>query len=265
MVALPLKQAEYRIQESSVSSLLLLIPTYNEFGNVTPIATELWALLPEAHLLFVDDGSTDGTREELAHLARDPRCHLLLRDQKRGLGDAYRAAFAWGLARHYTWLCQMDADGSHRPQDIARLWHGRHAAELLIGSRHVAQAGPIAMSPARRALSFCGSVLARHLLKLPIRDVTGGCNAWHRDLLLRMNWQDAGAGGFAIQIELKERAVRAGARFHETPIHFLARSRGRSKLSRRDIHEALALIIRLKTKPTHFHQASVSPPSFFSL
>lgn len=248
-----------------MSSLLILIPTHNEVGNVTPIAAELWAHLPEAHLLFIDDGSTDGTRDELAVLARDPRCHLLLRDHKRGLGDAYRAAFAWGLARDYTWLCQMDADGSHRPSDIARLWATRHQADLLIGSRYADQAGRIAMSPMRRALSWGGSTLARQLLKLPFRDVTGGCNIWHRDLLTRIAWQHATARGFAIQIELKERAVRAGARIHESPIHFQARSRGCSKLSRHDIHEALALIVRLKANPTLTRHASVSPSSFFSL
>lgn len=217
---------------------LMVVPTYNEAATIRPLLDGLRRHAPEGHVLVVDDASPDGTGGIVAAEAADPRVHLLPRDRKQGLGNAYRAGFAWGLARGYGALGAMDADLSHDPAAVPGLVAGLASADLVVGSRYV-PGGRVEGWPRRRhALSVAGNVYARALTGVPVRDATSGFRVFRACVLEHIDPAGLESDGYAFQVETALRAHRAGFRVVEHPIVFTERTAGDSKLSRAVVAEA---------------------------
>jgi dolichol-phosphate mannosyltransferase len=229
---------------------IVVIPTYNEIENVRAIAAKVRAALPGTHLLFVDDSSPDGTANEVRTLAAEhPEVHLLSRPGKEGLGTAYRTGFAWALERPYTHVLQMDADHQHDPADLPRLLApvARGEADVAVGSRWV-KGGGASFTRARRLVSRGGSLYARTVLGVRVRDLTGGFKCWRREVLEAIDLGAIASQGYAFQIETTFRALKKGFRVVEVPIYFHARVAGTSKMSARILLEALGMMWRLRWK-----------------
>ena len=222
---------------------LVIIPTYDEAANLEPMVARVRAATPAVDLLVVDDHSPDGTGAIADRLAAtDPQVHVLHRPTKDGLGRAYLAGFAWGLRRDYQVLVQMDADGSHQPEQLTAVLAALDHADLVLGSRWVPGGGVRNWPRRRELLSRGGSLYARTMLGLPIRDVTAGYRAFRRSALERLDLGDVASAGYCFQVDLASRAVRAGLRVAEVPIVFVEREHGASKMSGDIVREALVRI-----------------------
>jgi dolichol-phosphate mannosyltransferase len=226
---------------------LVIVPTYNERDNLPQLVGRLVAL-DGVHVLVVDDGSPDGTgalADALA-AAEGGRVSVLHRSGARGLGRSYRDGMRHALARTAAPLiCQMDADLSHLPSDLAGLIDAAASADLVIGSRYV-DGGRIVNWPRRRVwLSAIANAYVRWLTRLPVRDVTSGFRCWRRELLDRMPLAGLTSDGYAFQVEMTWHARQAGGRIAEVPITFVERRIGQSKLSGRVLIESVILPIRL--------------------
>lgn len=220
----------------------------NPPANVKPIVAAIHAYL-DADVLIVDDGSPDGTGAIADRLAaRNPKLYVLHRQGKLGLGTAYLAGFAWATAHGYERVCEMDADFSHAPWDLPRLVHASHDAELVIGSRYVAGGCTVGWDWKRRLLSRGANLYARLLLGSGIRDNTAGFRCFHTAALQQLDLQAVAAQGYAFQIEMAFRMVRAGFRVKEIPIHFVDRQVGKSKMDGRIAREALLLVPKLRAR-----------------
>lgn len=229
----------------SAADVLVMIPTYNERDNVEWIVGRVRAAQPDAHVLVVDDSSPDGTGRLADALAsRDEHVHVLHRPGKQGLGRAYIEAMRWGIARGYGVLVELDADGSHQPEQLGRLLerldHERpDAADVVLGSRWV-PGGAVENWPRyRRAISRVGSAYARTVLRLGVRDVTGGYRAFRASALEKLDLDAVHSHGYAFQVDMLSRAVRAGLAVVEVPITFVERERGASKMSLGIVAEAM--------------------------
>jgi len=219
---------------------LLCLPTYNERENVGPVTEAILAAAPGVDVLVIDDDSPDGTGQLADALAaRDRRIHVLHRAGKEGLGKAYLAGFAWALERGYGLVLEMDADFSHDPRYLPTLLAGAAQADLVLGSRYVPGGGTENWGLARRLLSRGGSLYARLILGVPIRDLTGGFKCFRREVLEAIDLPTVQCSGYAFQIELTYRALRKGFRVVEVPIVFVDRRVGQSKMSRRIVLEAV--------------------------
>ena len=223
--------------------VLVIIPTYNEAENLGPIVGRLQASVPDAHALVVDDGSPDGTGELADQIAaRDPRVHVLRRTAKAGLGPAYVAGFSWALERGYDVVVEMDADGSHAPEQLPALLAALDDADLALGSRYV-PGGAVTDWPVHRLLlSRAGNRYTRWALRLPLTDATGGYRAARAELIGKLPFGDVASQGYCFQVDWAWRAVRAGARVTEVPITFTERAFGRSKMSSSIVGEALVRV-----------------------
>jgi dolichol-phosphate mannosyltransferase len=224
---------------------LVIIPTFNERENLPLILQRLNQARPDVHVLVVDDGSPDGTgllADELALADRD-RIHVMHRTAKDGLGAAYLAGFGWGLSRQYSTLVEMDADGSHAPEQLHRLLDAIDAgADLAIGSRYV-DGGTVRNWPWRRvALSKVANTYSRMLLGLGVNDTTAGYRAYRREVLEQIDLDAVNSKGYCFQIDLTLRTVSNGFVVVEVPITFTERELGVSKMSGSDIGEALVRI-----------------------
>lgn len=237
--------------------VLVCIPTYNERDNVGSIVRRVREAVPAAQVLVVDDGSPDGTgalADELA--AADTQVHVLHRTQKAGLGAAYIAAFRWALEREYAVVVEMDADGSHAPEQLPDLLAAVDAgADLALGSRWV-PGGEVKDWPrSRMLLSRGGNTYARVMLGVPIRDITGGYRAFRRELLQKLPLDTVQSQGYCFQVDLAWRSVLLGARVVEVPITFVERTSGASKMSRDIVVEALWRVtgwgLRHRLRPRH--------------
>jgi dolichol-phosphate mannosyltransferase len=225
-----------------VSSLVVL-PTYQEAENVPVVLRELRSVAQGVDVLVVDDGSPDGTADIAEAVGAElGGIFVLRRTEKRGLGDAYRAGFAWGLARGYGALVEMDADGSHDPAAVPVLLEGLNRADLVIGSRYVPGGSIPAWAWHRRVLSRAGNRYSSALLGLGVTDLTSGFRAYRADILGKVGLDEVRAGGYGFQIEMAFRVAREGGRIEETPIRFVDRTRGESKMSLRITAEALVLV-----------------------
>ncbi len=227
----------------------VVLPTYDERENLEGIAAAILGRLPGATLLVVDDGSPDGTGELADALAAaDPRVRVRHRTAKEGLGRAYVDGFRVALDGGAERIVQMDADWSHDPDALSALLGPIDAAraDLVIGSRYVRGGRVTDWGLARRVVSRGGSLFARSVLRVPVRDLTGGFKAWRAETLARIPLDGIHAGGYVFQIEMTYRAQRGGARIVETPITFQDRRLGTSKMSRRIIAEALLVVLRLR-------------------
>nr|WP_018599639.1 polyprenol monophosphomannose synthase [Mycobacterium sp. 155] len=221
---------------------LVIIPTYNELENLPLIVGRVHRARPDVHVLIVDDGSPDGTgdlADELA-LADPDRVHVMHRTTKAGLGAAYLAGFAWGLGRGYSVLVEMDADGSHAPEELYRLLDAVDAgADLAIGSRYVS-GGTVRNWPWRRlALSKTANTYSRLLLGVGIHDITAGYRAYRREVLEKIDLSAVDSKGYCFQIDLTWRAITNGFSVVEVPITFTERELGVSKMSGSNIREAM--------------------------
>jgi dolichol-phosphate mannosyltransferase len=220
---------------ASALKSVVVLPTYEERENLDRVVEGVLAQPGEFSVLVVDDSSPDGTGAAADALAaRLPgRVSVLHRERKEGLGRAYAAGFARALAGGADLLFQMDADLSHDPADLPRLRAPLDAgsADLVLGSRWAPGGGTRGWGPGRRALSRWGSFYARTLLRLPLRDLTGGFKGWRREALTAVDPAAAASRGYSFQVEMTLRAVRAGARVVEVPVLFTERRAGRSKMS----------------------------------
>jgi len=230
---------------------LVVVPTYNERDNLPRLVPQLLALDPIIDILVVDDASPDGTGDIADGLARaDERIRVLHRASKQGLGTAYVAGFTDALERGYGRVVEMDADFSHRPSDLPRLLQATAeptAAHVAIGSRLVPGGAVVGWSALRRAVSVGGSLIARLLLGLPIRDCTSGFKCFRREALQALDLTRLRSNGFAFQVEVNHACARAGLRVVEVPITFPDRVFGVSKMSWRIVTEALWLVVALRT------------------
>ena len=223
--------------------VLVIVPTYNEAENVERILERLLASVPTAHALVVDDGSPDGTGELAEKLAaRDPRLNVLRRTAKTGLGAAYIEGFRWARAHGYDVVVEMDADGSHPPEQLPQLLAALESADLVLGSRYV-PGGAVEDWPVHRLLlSRFGNRYTRWALRLPLNDATGGYRAARAELIDALPFEDVASQGYCFQVDWAWRAVRAGARVTEVPITFTERQFGRSKMSGSIVREALVRV-----------------------
>jgi dolichol-phosphate mannosyltransferase len=224
----------------SIGTVLVIVPTYNERENLEIIASRLHAAVPDADLLVVDDNSPDGTGELADALAdREDWVHVLHRTQKEGLGAAYLAGFTWARDKGYDAVVEMDADGSHAPEQLPRLLAGLESADLVLGSRWV-DGGEVKNWPkSRELLSRGGNAYTRLVLGLPLRDATGGYRAYRRTVLDPLIDRGVASQGYCFQVDLAWQVWRAGHRVVEVPITFVERERGESKMSRAIVAEAL--------------------------
>jgi dolichol-phosphate mannosyltransferase len=233
--------------EAQYAGTWVVLPTYNEIENLPQIAPAILDALPGATLLVVDDSSPDGTgrlADDMA--AQNDRLRVLHRIAKEGLGKAYISGFQAALDGGAERIVQMDADWSHDPKYLPALVEALDKNDLVIGSRYVAGGGVRNWGLMRKIVSRGGSIFARTVLSLSPHDLTGGFKAWRRETLAALPWHALHSGGYVFQIETTFRASRKGARISETPIVFVDRRLGASKMSRRIIIEALAVVVRLR-------------------
>ena len=218
----------------------LVLPTYNEAGNVEAIVEAALAKLPgDARILVVDDSSPDGTGEIVERLsASEARLELLRRPRKEGLGPAYVAGFRRALDAGAGLVLEMDSDFSHDPAYLPRLLEAVRSADLAIGSRYVAGGGVRDWSPLRQAISRGGSAYARFALGVGIRDLTGGYKCFRREVLEAIDLDSVRSRGYAFQVELTYRAIEHGFRVVEVPIVFRDRREGDSKMGGAIVAEA---------------------------
>ncbi|HEY5948296.1 MAG TPA: polyprenol monophosphomannose synthase [Kofleriaceae bacterium] len=231
-----------------MAKALIIVPTYNEAENVRGIAERLLEALPPADVLFVDDNSPDGTGAILDEMAAaNPRVHVMHRAGKLGLGTAYIEGFGWGLAREYEYLFEMDADGSHDPKYLPQMLAlAEDGADVVVGSRNVPGGGTVNWGVGRKLLSKGGSFYARTILGIDVRDVTAGFVCWRRHVLETLDLTGIDSNGYSFQIEMKYRALQKGYRIVETPIIFVDRRVGQSKMSRAIVAEALLKVWALR-------------------
>ncbi len=222
-----------------MSGILVVIPTYDERENIERIVARVTSSVADAHLLVVDDGSPDGTGKIADELAdADPRIHVLHRAEKAGLGAAYIAGFDWGLARGYDVLVEMDADGSHAPEQLPRLLSALDEADLVLGSRYVPGGAVVNWPRSREIISRGGNVYTQLALGMRVRDATGGYRAFRRTVLEGIDYAGVSSQGYCFQVDLVRRAFDAGFRVVEVPITFVERERGESKMSGKIVREA---------------------------
>jgi dolichol-phosphate mannosyltransferase len=221
--------------------VLVIIPTYNERDNIVSIVSAVLAHTgTHVDLLVCDDNSPDQTALLVSGLmTNESRLHLLVREEKQGLGPAYLAAFQWGLARGYDALVEMDADFSHRPEDLVKILAALPQADFVMGSRWIPGGSTRNWGWGRQLISRGGSVYARMILRYPISDYTGGFNAWTRHVLESIDLDTIQSNGYSFQIELKYRALKKNFKAVEVPILFEDRRTGQSKMSLKIVLEAI--------------------------
>ena len=223
----------------------VVIPTYNERDNICPITARVRSAVPGADLLIVDDNSPDGTgkiADELA--AADKHIRVLHRPAKVGLGAAYIAGFEAALDQGYDTVVEMDADGSHQPEDLPKLLAALAGADIVLGSRWIPGGKTLNWPKSRELLSRAGNAYARIMLGIPLRDITGGYRAYRASALWKIGLEDVESVGYSFQIDLVRRAVQAGLALAEVPITFVERTQGTSKMSKAIVREALSRVTR---------------------
>jgi dolichol-phosphate mannosyltransferase len=226
-------------ESAALDRVLVIIPTYNESDNIESITARLRAAVPAADVLIADDNSPDGTGALADRLADvDGHVHVMHREGKAGLGAAYVAGFGWGLGHGYDVLVEMDADGSHQPEQLPRLLTALREADMVKGSRYVPGGSVVNWPKSRELLSRGGSLWTRLMLGLPFRDITGGFNAF-RASTLRTILPRITSVGYNFQVDLTWQTVQAGLTVAEVPIDFIERQLGTSKMSGRIVVEAL--------------------------
>ena len=226
---------------------LIIVPTYNERENITPLLDRLFALPFDLHVLVVDDRSPDGTADViLARQKQEPRLHLLQRPGKMGLGSAYRDGFRYALEHGAEYIFEMDADFSHDPDSIGSFLGAIPDADIVLGSRYVKGGSVLNWPLSRLVLSYSANVYTRLITGLPLADATGGFKCFRRRALEGIRLDRVRSEGYSFQIEMSFRCWKRGFRIKEIPIRFADRRAGVSKMSRRIIWEAAGMVWRLR-------------------
>lgn len=227
---------------------LVIIPTYNERDNISPLIEAIYRVGADVDVLVADDNSPDKTYELVQEISQsNKRVHLLHREKKQGLGKAYIAGFNWGLERGYDFLIEMDADFSHRPEDLLKILDkAREGYDFVVGSRYVDEGKTVNWGLSRKIISRGGSLYARSILGFPLNDWTGGFNGWTAKTLGLIELDKVKSEGYSFQIELKYRAQKKGCRGVEVPIVFEDRRVGQSKMSSRIVYEALLRVWKMR-------------------
>jgi dolichol-phosphate mannosyltransferase len=237
------------VSSIEAADAVVVVPTYDEVGNVPVLLARVRDVAPGMHVLVVDDASPDGTADAVRQAPGFGRTVWLLeRDAKSGLGGAYRAGFAWALARGYAAVGQMDADLSHPPERLPALLAALADADVVVGSRYVAGGGVAAWPRSRRLISSAGNTYVRLELRLPVHDTTAVFKMFRRSALVEIGVLASASNGYSFQIENTWRAVRARLRVVEVPITFTDRSVGSSKMSQRIVTEALWRVLTWRVR-----------------
>ena len=225
---------------TDLGRILVIVPTYNERESLPLIIRRIRAAVPEAFILVADDNSPDGTGAITDILAEhDDHVQVMHRHGKEGLGAAYIAGFTWGLQNNYDVLIEMDADGSHQPEQLPRILEALRGADLVLGSRWIPGGGTENWSKGREVLSRGGNAYTRAMLGVPLHDATGGYRAFRADTLRGIDLHTVASQGYCFQVDLAWRAVQRGFIVREVPITFVEREVGSSKMSRAIVAEAL--------------------------
>lgn len=229
---------------------IVIIPTYNEIENIEKIVRKVFTLPGDFHILIVDDGSPDGTADAVKRLQTEfpTQLFLLERKGKQGLGTAYIAGFRWGIEKKYDYIFEMDADFSHNPDDLPRLYEAcrKDGYAMSVGSRYT-RGGRVENWPVNRILiSYGASVYVRLITWMPVKDCTAGFVCYQRKVLESIDLNAVRFIGYAFQIEMKFRAWKAGFSIKEIPITFVDRKEGHSKMSKGIIKEAIVGVWKMK-------------------
>ncbi|MCT8339573.1 polyprenol monophosphomannose synthase [Flavobacteriaceae bacterium TK19130] len=231
---------------------VVVIPTYNENENIARLLRNVFALQRSFDILVVDDNSPDGTAETVRNLQAEYKDTLFLlnRKEKAGLGTAYIAGFKWALAREYDYVFEMDADFSHNPNDLIRLFNACHRdeADMSIGSRYVKGVNVVNWPMSRVLMSWVASKYVRLITGMDIYDTTAGFVCYRRKVLEKINLDKIQFVGYAFQIEMKFKAYLANFKITEVPVIFTDRTRGESKMSGGIISEAIFGVLKMKLK-----------------
>ena len=231
--------------DHGLGRVVMVIPTFNEVENIEWIVGRLRRTQPDIDVLIVDDNSPDGTGELADSLAaEDPSIHVLHRTEKAGLGAAYLHGFGWALEHGYDVIGEMDADGSHQPEELHRLLAGLRNADLVIGSRYVAGGSVLNWPLKRLVLSRCGNLYVRILLGTRVHDITAGYRLFRRSTLETIDLGTVESAGYIFQTDLAARTVWAGLQVREVPIQFVERVRGNSKLDGSVAKESIKMVTR---------------------
>lgn len=225
---------------------LIIVPTYNERDSIEVLVEHIFKYCPEAHVLFVDDNSPDGTGPLADTMSEnDQRVHVLHRTEKKGLGRAYIAGFKWALEREYELIFEMDADFSHHPNDLPALLTGAVNADLVLGSRYLGGIRIINWPLNRLILSRGAGIYVKTITGMPFTDPTGGFKCFRRELLQFIDLDSVRSNGYSFQVEMTHIAWRNGYRVAEVPITFEERREGQSKMSGAIIREAFWMTWKL--------------------
>tara|TARA_B100001540_G_scaffold296935_1_gene299087 strand:- start:1114 stop:1845 length:732 start_codon:yes stop_codon:yes gene_type:complete len=235
-----------------MSDSLIIIPTYNEKENIEKIIRKIFSLEKSFHILIVDDGSPDGTAKIVQSLKKefDEKLHVLVRKEKLGLGTAYINGFKWGLKKDYQYLFEMDADFSHNPDDLIKLYeaNANNGADVAIGSRYIKGVNIVNWPMSRLLMSFFASKYVKLITGMPIHDSTAGFKCYKRIVLETINFNKLQFVGYAFQIEMKFKAWKYGFNIVEVPVIFTDRSEGTSKMSSGIFMEAVLGVLQIKIK-----------------
>lgn len=233
---------------------LVIIPTYNERENIEKIIEKVFSLEGEYHILIIDDGSPDGTADIVKKIQKERHSRLFLieRHGKQGLGTAYLTGFKWALSKGYDYIFEMDADFSHNPEDLPRLYQACKAgADLAIGSRYCDGVSVVNWPIGRIMMSYYASVYVRKILSMNVFDCTAGFKCYSRKVLETIDLNNVRMKGYGFQIEMKYSAFKLGFKITEVPIIFINRQEGSSKMSSGIFGEAFWGVIKLRLRKIH--------------
>ena len=232
-----------------MSNRLVIIPTYNEIENAEKIIRKAMSLDPQFEVLIIDDNSPDGTADAVKGMQKEfsGRLHILERQGKLGLGTAYISGFSWAIERGYEFICEMDADFSHNPDDLVRLYDAcLNGADLAVGSRYITGVNVVNWPMNRILISFFASKYVRFITRMKVKDSTAGFVCYRKKVLETIPLEKIRFKGYAFQIEMKFNAWKHGFRIVEVPIIFTDRREGKSKMSGRIVYEAIWGVITMK-------------------
>ena len=228
---------------AAVDRVIIVMPTYNERQNLDGMAGRIRESVPDADLLVVDDNSPDGTGDLADKLAEvDAHVHVMHRTEKAGLGRAYVAGFTWALDNGYTLIVEMDADGSHRPEDLPKLLAAAATSDAVIGSRYVPGGTVVNWPRSREILSRGANLYNRVMLGVRVKDATGGFRVYRAPTLRAIDLNSIDSAGYCFQIDMTLRTLQAGLTITEVPITFVERELGASKMSNAVIVEAFTRV-----------------------
>ncbi len=226
---------------------LVIIPTYNELDNMPKLIPLVLSQDDNINILVVDDNSPDGTADYVEELAmKNDRIHLIKREGKMGLGTAYIAGFKYALQNNYDYIFEMDADFSHDPNEIKNFLAAIKDSDLILGSRYIHGVRVLNWPMRRLLLSFFASVYTRIITGMPVRDATGGFKCFRRKVLEAINLDKIKSNGYSFQIEMTFKAYAKGFKIKEIPIVFIDRVKGKSKMSRKIVREAVTMVWKLR-------------------